>query len=76
VSATNTLGAHLSERHRIFSFPVIREANWVAIDLMRPSYLDNNRGKGFPAAYARFRRSGNWIVVRVEDGVIVWRRLL
>ncbi len=47
VSATNTLGAHLSERRRIFSFPVIREARWVALDLTRPSYLDNGPGQGF-----------------------------
>ncbi len=33
VSATNTLGAHLSERRRVFSFPVLREARWVAVDL-------------------------------------------
>ena len=53
VSATNTLGAHLSERRRIFSFPVLREARWVAVDLTRPSYLDDARGKRFAAAYAR-----------------------
>ena len=45
VSATNTLGAHLSERRRIFSFPVLREARWVAVDLTRPSYLDDARGE-------------------------------
>ena len=27
VSATNALGAHLSERRRIFSFPVLAEAS-------------------------------------------------
>ena len=40
VSATNTLGAHLSERRRIFSFPVLGEAEWVAVDRTRPSYRD------------------------------------
>ena len=40
VSSTNGLGAHLSARRRIFSFPVIREAEWVAVDLRRASYLD------------------------------------
>ena len=44
VSATNTLGAHLSARRRIFSFPVLGEARWVAVDLKRPSYLDDARG--------------------------------
>ncbi len=71
VSATNTLGAHLSERRRIFSFPVLREARWVAVDLKRPSYLDDATGKKFAAAYARFRQDSRWQVVRAEDGVIV-----
>ena len=70
VSATNTLGAHLSERQRIFSFPVIREARWVALDLTRPSYLDNAPGKGFACAYARLRRSGAGQSSDAEDGVV------
>lgn len=74
VSATNTLGAHLSERRRILSFPVLREARWVAIDLRRPSYLDDALGRGFAPAYARLRRDERWQVVRAEDGVVVLRR--
>jgi hypothetical protein len=71
VSATNNLGAHLSERRRIFSFPVLREARWVAVDLTRPSYLDDATGKKFAAAYARLRKDRRWQVIRSEDGVIV-----
>ena len=74
VSATNTLGAHLSERRRVFSFPVLGEARWVAVDLDRPSYLDDATGKRFAAAYARFRRDPRWRVVRAGDGVVVLRR--
>lgn len=74
VSATNTLGAHLSERRRIFSFPVIREARWVAVDLTRPSYLDAAGGERFAAAYAVLRRDARWKVVRREDGVVVLRK--
>ena len=74
VSATNTLGAHLSQRSRIFSFPVLREARWVAVDLKQPSYLDDARGKRFAGAYARFRRDTHWQLVRAEDGVLVFRR--
>lgn len=73
VSATNTLGAHLSERRRVFSFPVLREARWVAVDLTRPSYLDAAGGEGFAAAYAALRRDARWKVVRQEDGVVVLR---
>ena len=32
VSATNALCAHLSDRRRIFSFPLLREATWVVVD--------------------------------------------
>ena len=74
VSATNTLGAHLSARRRIFSFPVLREARWVAVDLRSPSYLDDARGRKFAAAYARFRQDPRWRVVRQADGVVVLRR--
>jgi uncharacterized membrane protein len=74
VSATNTLGAHLSARRRIFSFPVLREARWVAVDLKRPSYLDDARGRKFAAAYERFRQDTRWHVVREEDGVLVLSR--
>jgi len=73
VSATNTLGAHLSQRRRIFSFPVLREARWIAVDLTRPSYLDDARGKRFAAAYATLRQDERWKVVREEDGVVVLR---
>ena len=74
VSATNKLGAHLSERRRIFSFPVLREARWVAVDLQRPSYLDDARGLKFAAAFARLLRNPRWHIVRQEDGVIVLHR--
>lgn len=74
VSATNTLGAHLSERRRVFSFPVLREARWVAVDLKRPSYRDDALGRRFGPAYASLRRDARWRVVRAEDGVVVLRR--
>jgi uncharacterized membrane protein len=75
VSATNTLGAHLSSRRRIFSFPVLREARWVAVDLTRPSYLDaGGERQKFATSYASFRRDERWKVVRAENGVIVLHR--
>ena len=51
------LGAHLSERRRIFSFPVLGEAEWVAVDRPGPSYRDQADA---PAEFARrTRRSGD-----------------
>lgn len=75
VSATNTLGAHLSERRRIFSFPVVREARWVAVDTHRLSYLDHAIG-GVRAerALARLRARPGWEVVFAGDGILILRR--
>jgi len=76
VSATNTLGAHLSERHRVFSFPVLDEATWVAVDLQRPSYRDTADAPArFARAFAALRASGRFSVVFDEDGIVVLRRV-
>ena len=74
VSATNTLGAHLSERRRILSFPVLDGATWVAVDRQRPSYRDQaDAPVRFERAYAALRASGRFRVVFDEDGVVVLR---
>lgn len=75
VSATNSLGAHLSARRRIFSFPLLREASWVAVDERRPSYLSGTSRATFAAALARFRESGDWSVVFEREGLLVLRRI-
>lgn len=75
VSATNTLGAHLSQRRRIFSFPVLREARWVAVDTTRPSYRDAAVAPArFARALSRLRRDPRWRVVFDRDGILVLRR--
>jgi uncharacterized membrane protein len=75
VSATNTLGAHLSERRRVFSFPVLAEATWVAVDLTRPSWRDQTgREAQVRAELAEIRSGGAFRVVFDEDGVVVLHR--
>jgi uncharacterized membrane protein len=75
VSATNGLAAHLSERRRVFSFPVVREATWVAVDLRRASYLDRRSAPSTAAIpLARLRLSGDWTTELEEDGIFVLRR--
>ena len=75
VSATNTLGAHLSARRRILSFPRRDDATWVAVDETRLSYGDRSSGgKRAAAALARFRANARWRVVYARDGVLVFRR--
>ncbi|MGI8974498.1 MAG: DUF2079 domain-containing protein [Gaiella sp.] len=75
VSATNTIGAHLSERHRIFSFPILREATWIVVDTERPSYLDAAAAPvRFRRALERLERDPRVELVADLDGVLVLRR--
>ena len=75
VSSTNGLGAHLSERRRIHSFPVVRDARWIVVDLKRASYLDRRSAPSTTAdPLARLVRSGSWRTVFAEDGIFVLRR--
>ncbi|HEX7254495.1 MAG TPA: DUF2079 domain-containing protein [Gaiellaceae bacterium] len=75
VSSTNGLGGHLSERRRIHSFPVVRDAEWVAVDLVRASYLDRRSEPSTTAVpLARLLRSGSWRSVFDEDGIMVLTR--
>jgi hypothetical protein len=76
VSASNTLGAHLSERSRVFSFPVLREAEWIAVDRTRPSHRDRAVApEAFARALARIQASGRFEPVFDEDGILVLRRV-
>ncbi|MBD0349128.1 MAG: DUF2079 domain-containing protein, partial [Thermoleophilia bacterium] len=76
VSATNTLGAHLSARRRVLSFPRVTGAGWVAVDETRPSLLDRSAaGEKGRRAIARLRRDPRWRIVAADDGVLVFRRV-
>lgn len=75
VSATNSLGAHLSDRRRVLSFPKLSDATWVAADETRPSYGD--RPAPLPSArnLVNLRRSPSWRLVFERDGILVFRRV-
>jgi hypothetical protein len=76
VSATNNLGAHLAERRRIFSFPVVGDAQWIAVDLERPSYRDQlGHAAELRRAVAAIRADGRFRAVFDEDGILVLRRV-
>ena len=74
VSATNALGAHLSARRRIFSFPVLREAEWVVVDTTAADLPRQPPPERRAAALAALRRDPDWRLVFAEDGVLVFRR--
>jgi uncharacterized membrane protein len=73
VSATNSLGAHLSERKRIYSFPYVRGADWVVVDERKPSLGDHNDKGGLPRI-EKLRQDRRFRLVASADGVLVFRR--
>lgn len=75
VSASNSLGAHLSERRRLLSFPVLDDAQWVAVDETRPGNRDRIEPLPYAGAIARLRRDPHWRLVFEQDAVLVFRRV-
>jgi len=74
VTATNSLGAHLSARRRIFSFPKLADAAWAVADETKLSYLDTNRKRPARAALSALRRNPAWRLVFAQDGILVFRK--
>ena len=74
VSATNSLGSHLSARKRFLSFPVIDDAQWVAADETQPGYADRWDPLATATDLAALRRNKAWRLVFSEDGVLVFKR--
>ena len=74
VSATNTLGAHLSARRRVLSFPFVRDATWIAADETQPGYLDRYAPVPTAVALAALRRNPDWRLVFEQDGILVFNR--
>ncbi len=76
VSASNSLGAHLSARRRILSFPYVQDATWVAADETSPGYADRLAPQANAVQLAWLRRNPAWRLVFEEDSVLVFRRVL
>jgi hypothetical protein len=74
VSATNSLGSHLSGRRRFLSFPYIGDAQWIAADETQPGYADRWDPEAMADSVARLRRNPSWRLVFSEDGVLVFKR--
>ena len=70
------MGAHLSGRRRVFSFPLLEEARWIAVDKLRMSYGDSNlaRERGL-RVLRRLRQDPHWRVVFEQKGIVVLHRV-
>jgi uncharacterized membrane protein len=74
VSATNTLGAHLSARRRVLSFPYLEDSKWIAADETQPGYADRYAPIPTATQLAALRRNPEWRLVFEADGILVFRR--
>ncbi len=74
VSATNTLGAHLSARRRVLSFPFVQDATWIAADETQPGYADRYAPLPTAVQLTALRRNPDWRLVFEQDGVLVFNR--
>jgi uncharacterized membrane protein len=75
VSATNTLGAHLSARRRFLSFPFLQDATWIAADETQPGYADRYAPLPTALQLVWLRRNPEWRLVFEQDGILVFRRV-
>ena len=74
VSASNSVGAHLSERRRILSFPLRRDADWVVVDATRPGNFDSIKPLPYARSISELERDPRFRMVFAEDGVLVFVR--
>ena len=75
VSATNSLGAHLSARRRVLSFPYLQDARWVAADETAPGYADRLAPLPTAVQLSWLRRSPEWRLVFERDGILIFHRV-
>jgi uncharacterized membrane protein len=74
VSATNSLGAHLSARRRVLSFPYLQDAQWVAADETAPGYADRLAPLPTAVQLSWLRRNPEWRLVFERDGILIFQR--
>ena len=74
VSATNTLGGHLSARPRVLSFPFLEDAAWIAADETQPGYADRYAPLPTAVQLAALRRDPEWRLVFEQDGILIFHR--
>lgn len=74
VSAGNRLGAHLSARRRILTFPLVDDAEWVIVDRNRPDVGHDVKPDAHREALAALMGSGRFTVRYERDGLLVLQR--
>ena len=75
VSATNSLGGHLSARRRVLSFPYLQDASWIAADETAPGYADRLAPLPTAVQLSWLRRNPEWRLVFERDGILIFQRV-
>ncbi len=76
VSATNSLGPHLSHRRYLYLFPVIEDADYVIVDQARPAYDTNNSSPVLNLqSLQRLRSDPRYKEIYAENGVLVFEKM-
>lgn len=68
VAATNDLGSHLAERRLIYTFPYVRRARWIVVNVNDSTYRD---AVGLKQVVRNFRANAAWRTVFASHGIFV-----
>lgn len=74
VSAGNGVGAHLSARRRIATFPAVRGVDWIIVDTKLAAMGDGRDPVAHRERVDRLLGDPRWRLVFDRDGVLVMRR--
>jgi hypothetical protein len=71
VSASNRIGAYVSERRYIYEFPLVSRARWMLVNLNDPTYVHQ---RAYRQLIHRYETSKAWRTVFSSHGVVVLQR--
>jgi uncharacterized membrane protein len=71
VAASNQLGAHLSERGYINTFPSVGPSRWIIVDVHDPTYANI---RSYKRSVRRYETDKTWRVIFSSHGVQVLRK--
>lgn len=75
VSVSNLMGARVSARRVVYTWPVVKDADWVLVDERRPFLADRISTRDHRLLVASLRADRRFRVVFEEDGVLVFHRV-
>lgn len=75
VSASNWIGSHLSQRRTLYLFPVIRDADYVVVDLARPSYYTSVDRDKASITLSALRDDPDYELVYSKENVAVFKKV-